>query len=153
MSDLKELHITDSNIRLENHIVKGGILPNKISELTRTVSVVGKTIVEGPLYANKLTIEAAPLNVTGAVFTQHEIYINNDVSGDINFNKAVGSASSIVSRSSKCNLTFRSDINAKSITLCNAFGPPVEQASATNLFFPVAFNRLKLAVAEGFNAS
>lgn len=121
MSDLKELHITDSNIRLENHIVKGGILPNKISELTRTVSVVGKTIVEGPLYANKLTIEAAPLNVTGAVFTQHEIYINNDVSGDINFNKAVGSASSIVSRSSKCNLTFRSDINAKSITLCNAF--------------------------------
>ena len=121
MSNLKELHITDTNIRLDNNIVKGGILPNKISELTRTVNVVGETKVEGPIYANKLTIEAAPLNVTGAVFTQRELYINNDVSGDVTFCKAVGSASSIVSRSTKCNLTFCSDINAKSITLCNAF--------------------------------
>ena len=73
MSNLKELHITDTNIRLDNNIVKGGILPNKISELTRTVNVVGETKVEGPIYANKLTIEAAPLNVTGAVFTQREL--------------------------------------------------------------------------------
>jgi hypothetical protein len=121
MSDLKELHITDTNIRLDNNIVKGGILPNKISELTRTINVVGKTIIEGPVYSNKLTIEAAPLDVKGAVFTQREIYINNDVEGEVIFRKAVGSASSVVSRSTKCELTFCSDINAKSITLCNAY--------------------------------
>lgn len=46
MSNLKELHITDTNLRLENHIVKGGILPNKIAELSRTVNVVGETVVE-----------------------------------------------------------------------------------------------------------
>ena len=96
MSNLKEIHVTDTNLRLDNNIVKGGILPNKISELSRTVNVVGETVVEGPLYANKLTIEAAPLEVKGAVFTQRELYINNDVAGNVTFRKAVGSASSVV---------------------------------------------------------
>ena len=79
MSNLKEVHVTDTNLRLDNNIVKGGILPNKMSELSRTVTVVGETVVEGPIYANKLTIETAPLEVKGAVFTQRELYINNDV--------------------------------------------------------------------------
>lgn len=113
MSNLKELHITDTNLRLENHIVKGGILPNKIAELSRTVNVVGETVVEGPLYASKLTIEAAPFEVKGAVFTQKEIYINNDVEGNVTFKKAVGSATSVVTRATRCNTTFCSDVNAK----------------------------------------
>lgn len=121
MSNLKELYITDTNLRLDKNIVKGGILPNKFSELSRTVNVVGETEVEGPIYASKLTIEGAPLKVSGAVFTQHEIYINSDVTGNLIFNKAVGTASSIVSRSAKCNITFNSDVNAKSVALNNAF--------------------------------
>lgn len=121
MSNLKEVHVTDTNLRLDKNIVKGGILPNKISELSRTVNVVGETLIDGPLYANRLTIEAAPLEVKGAVFTQRELYINNDVEGDVTFRKAVGSASSVVTRAMKCNTTFCSDINAKSITLSNAF--------------------------------
>ena len=121
MSNLKEIHVTDTNLRLDNNIVKGGILPNKISELSRTVDVVGETVVEGPLYSSKLTIEAAPFEVKGAVFTQHELYINNDVKGNVTFRKAVGSASSVTTRATKCNTTFCSDINAKSITLNNTF--------------------------------
>lgn len=121
MSNLKEIHITDTNLRLDNNIVKGGILPNKISELSRTVDVVGETVVEGPLYSSRLTIEAAPFEVKGAVFTQHELYINNDVTGNVTFRKAVGSASSVTIRAMKCNTTFCSDINAKSITLNNTF--------------------------------
>lgn len=121
MSNLKEIHITDTNLRLDKNIVKSGILPNKISELSRTVNVVGETVVEGPLYAKKLTIEAAPLDVKGAVFVQNELYINNDVQGDVTFRKAVGSASSVVTRAMKCNTTFCSDVNAKSVTLSNAF--------------------------------
>lgn len=121
MSNLKEVHVTDTNLRLDNNIVKGGILPNKMSELSRTVTVVGETVVEGPIYANKLTIETAPLEVKGAVFTQRELYINNDVVGDVMFRKAVGSASSVVTRAMRCNTTFCSDVNAKSITLCNTF--------------------------------
>lgn len=121
MSNLKEIHITDTNLRLDNNIVKGGILPNKISELSRTVNIVGETVIEGPLYASKLTIEAAPFEVKGAVFTQRELYINNDVAGDVTFHKAVGSSSSVITRATKCKATFCSDINAKAITLCNAF--------------------------------
>lgn len=121
MSSLKEIHVTDTNLRLDNNIVKGGILPNKIAELSRTINVVGETVVEGPLYANKLTVEAAPFEVTGAVFIQRELYINNDVSGNVIFRKAVGSASSVVTRAVKCNTTFCSDINAKNITLCNTY--------------------------------
>lgn len=121
MSKLKEVYVSDTNLRLDNNIVKGGILPNKIADLSRTVTIAGETVVEGPIYANKLTIAAAPLEVKGAVFTQHELYVNNDVQGDVTFRKAVGSASSVVTRAMKCNSTFCSDINAKSITLCNAF--------------------------------
>ena len=29
MSNLKEIHVTDTNLRLDNNLVKGGILPNK----------------------------------------------------------------------------------------------------------------------------
>lgn len=121
MSNLKEIHITDTNLRLENNIVKGGILPNKIAELSRTVNIVGETIVEGPLYSSKLTIEAAPVEIKGAVFIQHELYINSDVVGEVTFRKAVGSASSITSRATKCNTTFCSDVNAKSVVLFNTF--------------------------------
>ena len=121
MSNLKEIHVTETNLRLDKNIVKGGILPNKINELSRTVNVVGETIVEGPVYASRLTIEAAPVEIKGAVFVQRELYINNDVSGDIIFRKAVGSSSSVVTRSLNSKVTFCSDVNAKSITLCNAF--------------------------------
>lgn len=118
---LKEIFVTDTNLRLEDNIVKGGVLPNKFSELKRSVDVTGETIVEGPLYGSKLTIAAGPLEVTGATFIPGEIYVNQDTATDAIFRKAVGSASSIVSRAPKCNLTFCSDINAKSVTLTNAF--------------------------------
>lgn len=121
MGNLKEIHITDTNLRLDNNVVKGGILPNKISELARSVTVVGETIVEGPIYTSTLTIEAAPLEVKGAVFSQKELYVNSNVEGNVTFRKAVGSASSIVSRATKCQTTFCSDVNAKSVTLNNAF--------------------------------
>lgn len=121
MNSLKEVFLTDSNVRLDNNIVKGGILPNKIADLSRSVEVAGETRVEGPLYASQLTIEASPFEVTGAVFTEREVYVNNNVEGDVFFRKAVGSASSVTSRASKCNLTFCSDVNAKSVSLTNAF--------------------------------
>lgn len=120
MGNLKEIYISDTNIRLDNNIVKGGILPNKIAELKRSVTVVGETVVEGPVYSSTITIEGAPLEIKGAVFAQKEIYINSNVEGNVTFCKAVGSASSIVSRALKCQTTFCSDVNAKQVSLNNA---------------------------------
>ena len=121
MKELKELRFNESNIQLKDNLVRGSILPEKVAELNRTITVQGDTVVEGPVYAHKLEIQNGDLEIQGAVFTQLELYVNGEAKGNITFKKSVGSANSIVSRTAKCNIVFHSDINAKSVTLYNAF--------------------------------
>jgi cytoskeletal protein CcmA (bactofilin family) len=121
MEELKELRFNESNIQLKNNLVKGSILPEKVAELTRTITVQGDTVVEGPVYAHKLEIQNGDLEIQGAVFTQLELYVNSEAKGNVAFKKSVGSANSIVSRAANLKLMFYSDINAKSVTLYNAF--------------------------------
>jgi hypothetical protein len=102
-------------------LVKGSILPEKISELTRTITIQGNTVIEGPVYAHKLEIQQGNSEIHGAVFTQLELYVNSDAKGSFSFKKSVGSANSVVSRANDCKLMFHSDINTKTITLYNAF--------------------------------
>jgi len=121
MKELKELRFNENNIQLKDNLVRGSILPEKVAELNRTITVQGDTVVEGPVYAHKLEIQNGDLEIQGAVFTQLELYINSAAKGNIAFKKTVGSANSIVSRAANCNIVFHSDINAKSVTLYNAF--------------------------------
>jgi hypothetical protein len=121
MKELKELRFNENNIQLKDNLIKGSILPEKIAELDRTITIQGNTVVEGAVYAHKLEIQQGDAEFKGAVFTHLEMYVNSDAKGNISFKKSVGSANSIVSRALNCNLTFYSDINAKSVTLYNAF--------------------------------
>jgi cytoskeletal protein CcmA (bactofilin family) len=121
MKELKELRFNESNIQLKDNLVRGSILPEKVAELNRTITVQENTIVEGPVYAHKLEIQNGDMEIQGAVFTQLELYVNSEAKGNVEFKKSVGSANSIVSRASNCNIVFYSDINAKTITLYNAF--------------------------------
>jgi len=121
MKELKELRFNESNIQLKDNLIKGSILPEKINELGRTITIQGNSIIEGAVYANKLEIQQGDAEIQGAVFTQLEMYVNSEAKGTISFKKSVGSANSIVSRALDCNLMFYSDINAKSVTLYNAF--------------------------------
>jgi hypothetical protein len=121
MKELKEIRINETNIQLKDNLVKGSILPEKIAELTRTVTIQGNTTIEGPVYAHKLEIQQGNADLQGAVFTHLELYVNSDATGTVNFRKSVGSANSVVSRAPKCNPLFHSDINAKTVTLYNAF--------------------------------
>ncbi|HEY5591287.1 MAG TPA: hypothetical protein VIK55_09745 [Paludibacter sp.] len=121
MKELKELRFNENNIQLKDNLVKGSILPEKVAELDRTITIQGNTIVEGAVYAHKLEIQQGDAEFKGAVFTHLEMYVNSDAKGNISFKKSVGSANSIVSRALNCNLMFYSDINAKSVTLYNAF--------------------------------
>ncbi len=121
MKELKEIRFNDSNVQLKDNLVKGSILPEKISELTRTITIQGNTVIEGPVYAHKLEIQQGNSEIHGAVFTQLELYVNSDAQGYFSFKKSVGSANSVVSRASQFKLMFHSDINAKSVTLYNAF--------------------------------
>ena len=101
MKELKEIRFNESNIQLKDNLVKGSILPEKVAELTRTITVQGDTVIEGPVYAHKLEIQNGDLEIQGAVFTQLELYVNSEAQGNVAFQKSVGSANSIVSRADK----------------------------------------------------
>ncbi len=119
--NLKEVHINETNILLEGNLVKGGIIPGKISELSRIVTIQADTVIEGPVYAAQMEIQSGEARITGAVFTQRELHVNSDAQGRIDFMKCVASSSSVVSRAQDCRPSFHSDINAKSVSLVNAF--------------------------------
>lgn len=121
MKELKEIRIGEANLQLKDNLVRSSILPEKISELGRNISVLGNCVIEGAVYAYKLEIQQGNANFMGAVFTQLELFINTEAKGDIIFHKSVGSANSVVSRAQDCKLTFCSDINAKRVTLSNTF--------------------------------
>jgi len=121
MKELKEIHVNETNLLLEDNLVNGGILPGKIAELTRIVTIQRDTVIEGPLYAAKIEIRGGDTRITGAAYTPQEIYIDSDAEGSIDFEKCVASSSSVVSRSRRCSVSFHSDINAKSVSLVNTF--------------------------------
>jgi len=121
MEELTGLRFNESNIQLKDNLVRGSILPEKAAELGRNIIVQGNTVVEGPVYAHKLEIQTGDLEIQGAVFTQLDLYVNSEARGNVAFKKSVGSANSIVSRAANCNIMFYSDINAKIVTLYNAF--------------------------------
>lgn len=121
MKELKEIKINDTNLRLNGNLVNGGILPQKIAELTRTVTLMGDTVIDGAVYTAKLIIENGDAEFKGAVFSQKEIYINTDAKGSVVFRKAVASSQAVTSRAKDCKLTFCSDVNAKEVTLHNTF--------------------------------
>ena len=121
MKELKEIRFNETDIMLQDNLVRGSILPEKIAELNRNIIFKGNNVVEGPVYAYRLEVREGDLDIQGSVFAQHELYVNSDAKGKIEFKKCVGSANSVVSRASNCKLMFYSDINAKSISLNNAF--------------------------------
>lgn len=120
-TELKEIRVIGNNLSLNTNLVTGGILPEKIAELARTVTIQKDTVVDGPLYAAKLTVENGDVDVKGATFAQNEIFVNSSAEGVITFRKAVASAKGIVTRALKASVNFYSDINAKDITLVNSF--------------------------------
>ena len=121
MKELKEIRFNETDILLQDNLVRGSILPETVAELNRNVIFKGDTVVEGPVYGHRLEIQQGDLEIQGAVFAQFEMYVNSEAHGNISFRKSVGSANTIVSRASDCRLLFYSDINAKSVSLCNAF--------------------------------
>lgn len=119
--ELKEIRFDSTEIILQDNLVRGAILPQKISELTRNVILNSNTEVEGAIFGNTIQVRGGDVIVRGAVFAQKELYISSDVKGDVCFMKAVGSANSVTSRAAGCRPMFCSDINGKSITLHNSY--------------------------------
>ena len=121
MKELTEIRVNGTDIHLQDNLVRSSILPEKTAELSRNIIFKGNTIVEGPVFGNRIEVRQGPLEIQGAAFTQNELYVSGDAEGEITFKKCVGSANSIVSRGDKARLMFLADINAKSVALTNAF--------------------------------
>ena len=121
MKELNEIRFNDNKVLLKDNLVKGSIIPEQVSDLTRDITIQSDTVIEGAVYAHRLEIQNGDCELQGAVFTQLELYINADAKGSVTFRKSVGSVDTVASRASGCQLTFQSDINAKSVTLYNAF--------------------------------
>lgn len=119
--ELKEIRFDATEIILQDNLVRGAILPQKISELTRNVILNGNVEIEGAVFGNTIQVRGGDVVVKGAVFAQKELYISSDVKDEVMFMKAVGSADSITSRTNGCRPTFCSDINGKSVTLQNCY--------------------------------
>lgn len=114
-----EIGFDNENILLSNNYVKGAILPKKVSELSRDITVKGDSEVEGAMFGNRIEVANGDFEVQGAVFAQLELHVNSDAKGKVTFKKSVASAGSVVSYARNCSLSFLSDINAKSIKLSN----------------------------------
>lgn len=121
MKELNEIRFNETDIQLQDNLVRGSILPEKMSELNRNIIFKGNNIVEGPVFGHRIEIKQGDLEIQGALFAQQELYINSDAKGTVTFRKCVGSANSVVSLASGCKPFFQSDINAKSVRLYNAF--------------------------------
>lgn len=121
MNELTELRFNENQILLQNNIVRSPILPRVASELERDIVIKGNCLVEGAMYARHLQIEQGPIRVRGPVFTQMEVHINGDATGEIVFEKSVGSAGSLVSQAPGCRPQFLADVNARQVRLRNAF--------------------------------
>lgn len=121
MKELNEIRFNETDIQLQDNLVRGSILPEKMSELNRNIIFKGNNIVEGPVFGHRIEIKQGDLEIQGALFAQQELYINSDAKGTVTFRKCVGSANSVVSLASGCKPFFQSDVNAKSVRLYNAF--------------------------------
>lgn len=119
--ELKEIRFDATEILLQDNLVRGSILPQKIAELTRNVIINGNVEIEGAVFGNTVQIRGGDVTVKGALFAQKELYISTEVKGPVTFMKAVGSADSITSRTNGSRPTFCSDINGKSVTLQNCY--------------------------------
>lgn len=119
--ELTEIRFDATEIILKDNLVRGSILPQKMSELNRIIILEDNVNVEGSLFGKRIEVRGGDVEVAGAIFAQNEFYISIDAEGKSVFKKCVGSSGSVVSRSPKAAPTFCCDINAKQVALKNAY--------------------------------
>ncbi|MBP3884564.1 MAG: hypothetical protein J6D54_06465 [Olsenella sp.] len=122
MKELKEIQIgTDNLVRLSGCIVRGAILPERASELSRSISVEGNVVVEGGTYAESIEIDNGPTEFKSAVYTNKELHVKNTATDTIVFRKAVASADTVAAFVMSGRVLFGADINAETVRLKNCY--------------------------------
>lgn len=122
MEELREVQIgSETLVGLANCVVRGGILPERATELDRSVNVRGNVIVEGGVYAHSLEIDEGPTEFKNAVYTSNELHVKNTATKPIIFRKAVASAGTVAAFVMSGRVLFGADINASKVRLKNCY--------------------------------
>ncbi|MDO4537550.1 MAG: hypothetical protein Q4B54_05260 [Coriobacteriales bacterium] len=152
MKELREVQVgTENIVGLADCIVRGGILPERESELNRSVRVHHNVVVEGGTYAENLEIDDGPCEFRNAVYVNNELHVKTSAKETIVFRKAVASADTVSAFVTSGRVLFGADINADVVRLKNCyvggsiFGGKVELENCVVVGGAFASNRLSLA--------
>ena len=122
MTKLREVQVGKDNlVGLADCIVRGGILPERSSELSRSVRVQGNVIVEGGVYAEALEIDDGPTEFRNAVYVNRELHVKNVATKLVIFRKAVASGDTVSAFVMSGRVLFGADINASAVRLKNCY--------------------------------
>ena len=122
MTELKEVRVgSDGQVGLADCVVRGGILPERASELDRSVHIRKNVVVEGGTYAWALEIDDGPVEFENAVYASNELHVKNTASEQIVFRKAVACSGTVSAFVMDGRVLFGADINATTIRLKNCF--------------------------------
>ena len=121
MEEIKELRFGDSEIILQNNLVRSAILPTSTKELSRNLKVRSNSTIEGAVFGNKIDILDGNVTFKGAVYANDELHIAGDISQRVTFEKAVAAADTVSAFVTSASVIFGSDINAQRIRLKNCY--------------------------------
>ena len=117
MEEIKELRFGDSEIILQNNLVRSALLPTSTKELSRNLKVRSNSTIEGAVFGNKIDILDGNVTFKGAVYANDELHIAGDISQRVTFEKAVAAADTVSAFVTSASVIFGSDVNAKRIRL------------------------------------
>lgn len=113
----------DSNgtVILKNNNVKSDILPQKSDEMQRIITIQGNVLIEGAVYGEKILIHDGPVEVKRSIFANNEFHVDTSTKGNLLFWETVASSDTISCMATLATTIFGADVNAKKISLRNAF--------------------------------
>ncbi len=119
--NMEEIRVDSKDLILKDNKVSSAIIPQTSAQLKRSVVIEGNTDILGAVYGEKILIHDGPCEFHRSVFGKEELVIDPTSKNTIIFRESAGSNQVISSTSLSGEVTFCSDLNAKRVTLRNAF--------------------------------
>lgn len=118
---MDEIRLDVNELVLKNNLVKSSVIPRNTGELARNVIIEGNVEVSGAVYGEKIIIHNGPCQFDKSAFAKEEFVIESSSVGDMVFRETIGSNSVVSASSLTGEITFCSDLNAKTVTLRNCY--------------------------------
>ena len=118
---MDEIRVDSKDLVLKNNRVNSSIIPQTSAQLKRNIIVEGDVEVNGSAYGEKILINQGPCEFKKSVFGKEEFVIEPTTKGTMIFRESIGSNSVVSAYSVSGEIILCSDVNAKRVTLRNAY--------------------------------